>query len=245
MKKILLLLTLLLSVNMIFAQNASPKLYEMRVYYSPEGKLENLLTRFRDHTTKLFEKHGMENIGYWVPMDNKENKLIYILAYPNKEARDLSWKNFMADPDWKAAAKASEVNGKIVAKAVSTFMTETDFSKLNITNEGNRVFELRTYQATKYNLGLLLARFRNHTVDLFKKHGMTNLVYFTENGKDDMLIYLLAHKTKEAGLASFNTFRVDPDWVTAREASEKLAKGSITISVKSEYMVPTDFSTWK
>lgn len=245
MKKILLLLTLILSVNMIFAQNVSPKLFEMRVYYAPEGKLENLLTRFRDHTTKLFEKHGMENIGYWVPIDNKENKLIYILAYPNKEARDLSWKNFMADPKWKAAAKASEVNGKIVAKAVSTFMTETDFSKLNITNEGNRVFELRTYQATKYNLGLLLARFRNHTVDLFKKHGMTNLVYFTENGKDDMLIYLLAHKTKEAGLASFNTFRVDPDWVTARDASEKLAKGSITISVKSEYLVPTDFSTWK
>ncbi len=245
MKKIFLLLNLLLFVNMIFAQNITPKLYEMRVYYSPEGKLENLLARFRNHTTKLFEKHGMQNIGYWVPMDNKENKLVYILAYPNKEARDLSWKNFMADPVWQAAMKASEVNGKIVSKAVSTFMTETDFSKLNITNEGNRVFELRTYQASKYNLGLLLARFRNHTVDLFKKHGMTNLVYFTENGKDDMLIYLLAHKTKEAGLASFNTFRVDPDWVTARDASEKLAKGSITLSVKSEYMVPTDFSGWK
>jgi L-rhamnose mutarotase len=251
MKKIILILNFLLLNFMLTAQTPAnapamaPKLYEMRVYYSPEGKLENLLTRFRDHTTKLFAKHGMENIGYWLPIDNKENKLVYILAYPNKEARDLSWKNFMADPEWQAVMKASEVNGKIVAKAVSTFMTETDFSALKVSNEGNRVFELRTYQATKYNLGLLLARFRNYTVDLFKKHGMTNLAYFTENGKDDMLIYLLAHKSKEAGLASFNTFRLDPEWVAAKDASEKLGKGSITISVKSEYMVPTDFSTWK
>ncbi|MES2795237.1 MAG: NIPSNAP family protein [Bacteroidota bacterium] len=245
MKKIILIVNFLFFGLMLNAQTPSPKLYEMRVYYSPEGKLETLLGRFRDHTTKLFEKHGMENIGYWLPIDNKENKLVYILAFPNKEARDLSWKNFGTDPEWKKVQAATEANGKIVSKVESTFMTETDFSKLNISNEGNRVFELRIYKTTKYNLGLLLARFRNHTVDLFTKHGMTNLVYFTQNGVDDTLIYLLAHKSKEAGLASFNSFRVDPDWVAARDASEKLAKGSLTVSVKSEYMVPTDFSTWK
>jgi NIPSNAP len=247
MKKALILFTFLFLSLFVKAQTAGPafKFYEMRVYYSPEGKLETLLGRFRNHTTKLFEKHGMKNIGYWLPMDNKENKLIYILAYPSKEARDLSWKNFMTDPEWQKVQKATEANGKIVSKVESTFMSETDFSKLNISNEGNRVFELRTYKTTKYNLGLLLARFRNHTVDLFTKHGMTNLVYFTDNSADDMLIYLLAHKSKEAGLASFNTFRLDPEWIAAKEASEKLAKGSLTISVKSEYLMPTDFSTWK
>jgi hypothetical protein len=245
MKHLLLLLLLTVFGTLLQAQSGSPMLYEMRFYYSPEGKLETLLGRFRNHTTKLFEKHGMKNIGYWTPIENKENKLVYILAYPNKEARDLSWKNFMADPQWKKVQKTTEANGKIVAKVESTFMSETDFSKLNITNEGDRVFELRTYKTTQYNLGLLLARFRNHTVELFTKHGMTNLVYFTDNNANDMLIYLLAHKSKEAGLASFNTFRVDPAWLAAREASEKLAKGSLTVSVKSEYMVPTDFSTWK
>jgi hypothetical protein len=247
MKKTLILFTFLFLSLFVKAQTVGPafKFYEMRVYYSPEGKLETLLGRFRNHTTKLFEKHGMKNIGYWLPMDNKENKLIYILAYPSKEARDLSWKNFMTDPEWQKVQKATEANGKIVSKVESTFMSETDFSKLNISNEGNRVFELRTYKTTKYNLGLLLARFRNHTVDLFTKHGMTNLVYFTDNSADDMLIYLLAHKSKEAGLASFNTFRLDPEWIAAKEASEKLAKGSLTISVKSEYLMPTDFSTWK
>jgi NIPSNAP len=246
MKKLLLIFLMLFTANaMLFSQSNPTPFYEMRVYYSPAGKLPNLLTRFRDHTTKLFEKHGMKNIGYWVPIDNAENKLVYILAFPSKEARDLSWKNFVADPEWTKVAKESEVNGKILDKIVSAFMTETDFSKLKLGNEGNRVFELRTYKTTPYNLGLLLARFRNYTVDIFAKHGMTNLVYFTENGKDDTLIYLLGHKSKEAGLASFNAFRLDPDWIIGKEASEKLAKGSLTVSVKSEYMVPTDFSTWK
>ena len=124
-------------------------------------------------------------------------------------------------------------------------MKTTDFSQNNFQSVGNRVFELRTYKTTPYNLGLLLARFRNHTCKLFEKHGMTNLAYWTQDGTDDMLIYMLAHKSKEAGLASFKSFRDDPDWIAARTASEKLGNGSITQTVLSEYMIPTDFSTWK
>ena len=74
-----------------------------RVYYAAPGKLEELNTRFRDHTCKLFEKHGIVNLGYWTPIDNPENKLIYILAYPSREARETSWKKLMADPDWQTA----------------------------------------------------------------------------------------------------------------------------------------------
>src|SRR5947207_66667 len=86
------------------------RLFELRTYYTAPGKLDDLNARFRDHTTKLFEKHGMENIGYWTPMDNKENKLVYMLAFPSKEARDSSWKAFGADPEWKQVAKESEAN---------------------------------------------------------------------------------------------------------------------------------------
>ena len=74
----------------------------MRIYYAAPGKLDALNTRFRDHTCKLFEKHGMVNIGYWLPMTNTENKLVYLLAYPSREAREKSWKEFMADPDWQS-----------------------------------------------------------------------------------------------------------------------------------------------
>lgn len=107
-------------------------IYELRTYTTPEGKLPNLLARFRDHTTALFEKHGMQNIGYWVPADGPKssNTLIYVLAHRNREAAKASWDAFRADPDWVKARTESEANGKIVDKVESVFMTPTDFSKL-------------------------------------------------------------------------------------------------------------------
>src|SRR6266404_9489712 len=104
--------------------------YELRVYHCYEGKLPDLLKRFREHTTKIFEKHGMKNIAYWVPMDEpqKTNTLIYIIAHARRDAATANWKEFGADPEWHTVQKASEVNGKIVEKVDSTFMTLTDFS---------------------------------------------------------------------------------------------------------------------
>lgn len=225
---------------------ADGRLYEMRVYYSPQGKFPDILARFRNHTTKLFEKHGMTNVGYFTPLDNPDSCLIYFLSYPNKAARDSSWKAFGNDPEWKKVVAESEKNGKIVNKVESYFLHTTDYSPaLQIDQKGNRVFELRTYKTTPYNLGLLNARFRNHTVKLFEKHGMTNVVYWTRDNADDYLVYLLAHKNKAAGLASFASFVKDPAWVTAKSASETLGGGPITENIRSVYMVPTDFSPLK
>lgn len=113
-------------------QAASERYFEMRIYTAAEGKLGDLHKRFRDHTNKLFVKHGMTLIGYWTPSDGPKSKdtLIYILAYPSQEAREKSWKDFQSDPDWKAAREASEVNGKLVAKVESTFMWPTDYSPI-------------------------------------------------------------------------------------------------------------------
>jgi hypothetical protein len=108
----------------------SDLVYELRVYHCYEGKLPDLLKRFREHTTTIFEKHGMKNVAYWTPMDEpqKSNTLIYILAHPSREAAAANWKAFSADPEWQSVQKASEANGKIVEKVDSTFMTLTDFS---------------------------------------------------------------------------------------------------------------------
>ena len=91
-----------------------------------------MLKRFREHTTKIFEKHGMKNVAYWLPMEEpqKSNTLIYILAHPSREAAAANWKAFSADPEWQSVQKASESNGKIVEKVDSTFMALTDFSPL-------------------------------------------------------------------------------------------------------------------
>ena len=109
------------------------RVFEMRTYYAAPGKLEDLQARFRNHTVKLFEKHGMTNVGYWVPVDEKTgqpsgNTLVYILAFPSFEARTKSWDGFRNDPAWTAARNESEKNGKLVEKVDSVFLKATDYS---------------------------------------------------------------------------------------------------------------------
>lgn len=250
----MLLRTLLLGSILMTAATAraaatDTRVYEMRTYWAAEGKLDALQARFRDHTTKLFEKHGITNVGYWVPLENPERKLIYFLAYPSREDREKSFKAFLADPEWQKAQRESEANGKLVDKVEFRFLQVTDYSPaVKSSNKGDRVFELRTYTTTPGNLGALNDRFRNHTLKLFEKHGMTNLVYWNlmpdQKGADNTLVYILAHASKEAADKSFAAFRDDPDWVAARKASEEKAGGSLTEKdgVKSVFMRATDYS---
>ena len=109
------------------------RIFELRTYTAAPGKMDALNARFRDHTNRLFVKHGMTIIGFWMPAKQKEGeeKLIYILAYPNKEAADKSWKAFRDDPDWKKVVAESEKDGKLLAKPPeSVYMNPTDYSPL-------------------------------------------------------------------------------------------------------------------
>ncbi|MBX3422869.1 MAG: NIPSNAP family protein [Pirellulaceae bacterium] len=226
------------------------RLYEMRVYYAAPGKLDALHERFRNHTVRLFEKHGMENVGYWTPIDNTDSRLIYFLAYPDRDARDNSWKAFMADPEWQSAYKASEVDGRLVRKVETAYFSASDYSPKIVAHvKGDRVFELRTYTATAGNIDALHQRFREHTVKLFAKHGMTNIAYWTpvadQKRWSDKLLYILAHPSREAAQTSFTNFRQDPVWLAVRSASEERAGGSLTATengVLSEFLVATDYS---
>ncbi len=224
--------------------------YELRTYTAHEGKLEALHSRFRDHTMAIFERHGMTNIAYWVPQQNDANQLVYLLGYPSREARNEAWKGFRGDPAWQAAYKASTANGKLVKKVDSVFLKTTDFSPQIKIGKQNiaRVFELRTYTASPGNLENLNARFRDHTVELFDKHGMTNYAYFNladgQDGTENMLVYLLAHKSRASAKTSFRAFGQDPKWRAARKASEENAGGGLTIrgGVKSVFLNVTDYS---
>jgi hypothetical protein len=122
---------LLLSIASV-AQAQDGKVYEIRTYTSAEGKLPELLARFRNHTVALFEKHGIKNIGYWVPTDPElsKNTLIYIVEHQSMAAANKSWEGFRADPAWLKARADSEVNGRLAIKVESMYLTATDFSKL-------------------------------------------------------------------------------------------------------------------
>ena len=113
-------------------QAQGQKVFELRTYTSPDGRLNDLLARFRNDTLRIFEKHGMENVGYWVPADApaSSNTLIYILAHDSRDAATKSWAAFREDPEWRAVTERTQANGRIVSKVESVFLEATDFSPL-------------------------------------------------------------------------------------------------------------------
>ena len=137
----------------------------------------------------------------------------------------------------------------LVPKLESVLMNRTDYSPaIKPSTSGDRIFELRVYTVSPGKLDDLNARFRDHTLKLFEKHGITSIGYWTPangpKGAGNTLIYILAHKSEDAAKKSFDEFRKDPDWIAAREASEKKVGGSLTVKdgIKSTFMKATDYS---
>ena len=118
--------------NAVRAQSDAKRVYELRTYTAPDGKLGDLDKRFRDHTMRIFKRHGMENVGYWHPQDapDSANTLIYIVSHKSREEAKKNWADFGADPEWKKVSAESQVNGRIVSKVVSVFMDATDYSPM-------------------------------------------------------------------------------------------------------------------
>lgn len=237
---------------------ADTKLYELRFYVTNPGKLPDLNARFRDHTLRLFEKHGMENIIYWTVAegdktdgDDAANMLVYIIAHQDEAAKDASWKAFREDPEWKAAAKKSEENGKILAKPPrAIFMTATEFSALTEPVNGQsdapaRLWELRQYNDGAERVPHTLGRFAWGEKDLFTKHGMQTVKFWTATD-NSAFIYLLAHKNKAAAEASWTGFRGDfKEYMEKYRAAHPNLPGGRGNGHEVRYLVPTDYSPRK
>ncbi len=138
---ILGLLTFAMAVPALAAENGQeksasgdkPRVFELRTYYTNAGKLDPLHKRFREHTCDLFKKHGIELVGFWTPQDEKDgkgDKLVYLIAFPSREAAKASWKAFGADPEWKKVYAESHKNGVLVKKVDSVFLDPTDYSPI-------------------------------------------------------------------------------------------------------------------
>lgn len=114
----------------VASAQTSNRVFEMRTYTAAPGKLEALNRRFRDHTVKLFTKHGMQHIGYWTPADAplSENTLIYVVAHQSREAAKKSWDAFRTDPEWIKARDESQKDGSLTAKVESVYLNPTDYS---------------------------------------------------------------------------------------------------------------------
>jgi hypothetical protein len=259
------------------ARAADSRLYELRVYSSAEGKQSEVIDLISNAGVKFMAKHEIRLEAAWVPVDSADVRVITLVSHADKASSDAAWAAFQKDSEWQSALEQASKNGKAVKSFERVFLSTNDYSPLlKASQVGNRVFELRTYAATLGNLAALNNRFRNHTIELFAKHGMTNLVYWSvspevpadfakvvstlappaspsaaidpkSTAADSTLVYLLAHASTDAAKASFDAFRLDPNWVTARKASEAAAGGSLTVKdgVKSLFLKPLDFSPLK
>ena len=106
-------------------------IYEYRVYETMPGKLPELNARFRDHTLKIFERHGIQNIGYWTAsVGDYSDRLIYIVAFEDAGQRERAWASFFEDPEWQRVRAESEADGPLVARLFNTLLTPTDYSSL-------------------------------------------------------------------------------------------------------------------
>ncbi len=178
------------------------------------------------------------------PVDDKDNRRFLIWSPVNASVSE--------------SEQSAELPG-VPKPSESILLKTTDFSPNHWDKTGdNDVYELRTYIATEGHLSNLQARFRDHTIKLFERHGMTNIAYFellsdssqsignllkccSVTGQDTCnadinaksapvaLVYLLSHQSQDAAAASFNTFRSDEDWIKARTRSEEVAGGSLTV----------------
>ncbi|MHC4876946.1 MAG: NIPSNAP family protein [Planctomycetota bacterium] len=234
----------------VLSSGSFADVYELRTYTTNEGKLDALNARFRNHTVSLFRKHGMESVGYWVPTDGEKSKntLIYVISHKSREAAQTSWKAFGSDPEWQKVAKESQKEGRILAKRPeSVYMEVTDYSPTwkNGDADDDDVFELRIYKAAEGKLGKLDARFRDHTMRLFEKHGIRNVAYWhptDEPDSKDTLIYIIKHDSREAAKKSWSAFIADPAW---KKAARESGVGRLAKPPASTYMQATDYSAIK
>lgn len=250
--KSIVLIAAILSAFSTQPSFVAAQIFELRIYTAKEGKLDALNARFRDHTVGLFERHGMESMGYWVPTDGalSENTLIYVLKHESREAAKQSWKAFIEDPQWKKAYEDSQKDGPLLAKSpVAIYMEATDYSPEyeNAESSDEAVFELRTYRCNEGKLAGLDSRFRDHTIDLFKKHGIESVAYWHALDKpdsNDTLIYIIKHKSHDAAKKSWQSFVADPQWKKVAEQSQKDGQ-FLRERPESIYMKATDYSAMK
>ena len=135
---------------------------------------------------------------------------------------------------------ALSVIGAIPAASINA----ADAKKTEEKKDGTSlVYELRTYTAAPGKMSALHARFRNYTMRLFEKHGMKNIAYWTPADQPDTLVYIIAHKSRDAAKKSWQAFLADPEWKKVYAESQK--DGTLVSKVVSQFLTPTDYSPLK
>jgi hypothetical protein len=226
--------------------------YELRIYVAAKDRFQHLLRRFRDHTDRIFKRHGIEPVGYWVPTDGppiRKRTFVYILKHPSRYAAWQNWLHFSKDREWRAVLDRPEFRGLLIAKPESIFMTANDYSAAakNAIEKRGGIYELRTYTTDAGKLPHLNNRFSDHTTRIFNKHGINNVAYWTPFDKpesNNQLIYLIHHASRKQADTNWKAFSSDPEW--QKIARESQLDGKLLVKPPERiYLKATDFSPLK
>ena len=225
--------------------------YELRIYAANEHRFAHLIKRFREHTDRIFKKHSLQTIGYWIPTEGppkKRRRFIYILKHDSRYDAYRNWNMFSNDREWQAVLDQPEFKGLLAEKPISIFMTANDYSSIMRDNPRKAgTYELRTYTANPGKLTLLNARFSKHTTRLFEKHDIHNVGYWTPLEKpasQNTLIYLIHHAGRKQADVNWQAFANDPQW--HKVTRESAANGELlAISPERIYLKAMEFSPLK
>lgn len=241
---------------LIGAEPAAPEpdhtIYELQIITAKPGKLATLQDWFKQHDQDVLAKHGAKTLAYLLPAgENPASKILCLYEYPSTQAMVQFSRKVKADPLWRPLDTSQPGPELLVENTETMTLRATDFSPEFKPTQASqpRVFELRTYTCpSPEKLAALNNRFRDHTMGLFAKYGMGNLVYWQPLGIEDgdrKLVYLLAHESRESAKESFSKFRADPNWLKAKAISEERAGGSLTEpkdGMLSEFFVGAEYS---
>lgn len=226
--------------------------YEFRTFRISPSKIDTFHARLRDHQIPALERHGVQTRAVFVPAGENPDRLVYVLTTTETaEAMDAGWAGLAGDDAWREAVTVTERDGPLVVREEGERLVTTEWSPPLVPERVGtpRVFERRTYSCPDpAKHAALLRRFQHHTMSLFSRHGMQNIVYWlpaTPPASEHRLVYLLGHESEAAARESFSAFRKDPDWLAAKAESEERAGGSLTNAEKgvvSEFLEATDYS---
>ena len=226
--------------------------YELRIYVANEGRFQHLIKRFREHTNRIFKKHGLEAVGYWIPTEGtarERRRFVYILKHPSRYAAYKNWNAFFNDREWDTVVDKPEFRGLLAERPTSMFMTANDYSASSSSaiEKVGGVFELRTYTTSDGKLDALNTRFRDHTTRLFNRHGIKNVAYWTpfdEPESSNTLIYLVHHASRKQAAANWRAFAGDPEW--RKVARQSQIDGKLLAKPPEHvYLKALDFSPLK
>ena len=214
-------------------------LHEMRIYDAMPGKMGDLNSRFANHTIGFFKDHGIGIVGFWTEVIGISNRLTYMLSFDSMADREKKWAAFQANEGWHQARAESEKDGVLVASVQNSFLRLTPYSpepKVSTTLQ-----ELLISNAMPGKLSALHDQFANHTIGMFKKHGIENIGYWTADvGTSNQLVWMIGYPSmghREKGMDAMST---DPDWKKARAESDR--DGILVRLTQSVVLRPTEYS---